>query len=540
MKKILTMAILLLIVSISQIKAMNNVTSKLEKATIFFRGAELIHQAQATLKNGANELWISGISPSIDNASIKIKVTSGVTVTSFEFAVDYLAEISESSTVKELNGKIKDMQAQLAQVEIDKSVTEDLLKVLHKSIEKKTSGSESGVTIEELTKAMEYYKSKLGEYEKALVAYTKKEEEIEEQIDKLESQLNQESVKNNKRVGVLKLNLSSPVSGLCNFTISYYTPSAIWTPFYDINVASTDSPVNIISKAKVRQTTGLDWENIKISLSTSVPSNGKVAPLFSAWFLREATPIRPSIMNDEIQMEMSMIQNSISYERSAVAASTKMVAEPQVPYVAQSESHLNITYDINATYTIPGNGKEQNVELAKREVNATFKYYCAPKLDPATYVIAEIANWNELNLLSGVANVTYDGTYVGATNIDASSTQDILSLTLGTDTRIPVTRVKLKEYSSSSLLGNDTKEETGYKITVKNNQNRAITMVVKDQYPISTYKDVTVEILKNTTPFTYNNTDTGVLTWEYELQPGESRSYDMIYTVKKPKGRNLL
>ena len=529
------MTVLLFIVSILQINAMDKVTSNVEKATIFFRGAELIHTAQATLAKGSNEVWISGISPSVDNNSIKVKTTSGVIVSSFEFAVDYLAEIMESSVVKKLNEDIKKCESSLAQIEVDKSVTENLLAILLKSIEKKTSGLESGVTIEDLTKAMDYYRTKSGELERELSGYAKKEAELNEQITKLKAQLNQESVKNNKRVGVLKLNLSSPVAGACSFTISYYTPAASWVPFYDINVASTDAPVNIVSKAKVRQTTGLDWEDVKISLSTSVPSNGKVAPLFSAWFLRDVQEFTAPAASRSAKMVM---QNTISYvEEEAVA----LIAEDryEAPYVVQSESHLNITYDISVAYTIPGNGKEQNVELAKRDVNAAFKYYCAPKLDPATYVIAEIADWNELNLLNGIANVTYDGTYVGETRIDANSTENLLSLTLGTDTRIPVTRVKMKEFSGSNLFGSEVREESGYKITVKNNQNRAIKMVVKDQYPISTYKDVTVELSKNTTPFTYNNEGVGVLTWEYELKPGESRTYDMIYTVKKPRGRNL-
>ena len=532
--RIFLTTIILLIVSTPQIKAMDKITSKVERATIFFRGAELVHTAQATLNRGINEVWIDGISPSVDNNSIKIKTTSGVVISSFEFTVDYLSETTESSVVKKLKEDIKKHNMSLSQVQIDRSVTEKLLAILIGSVEKKTSGLESEISIDELAKTMDYYKTKSSELEKALNGYTEKETELEEQIAKLEAQLEQESIKNNKRVGILKLNLSSPVSGVCSFTINYYTPAATWTPFYDINIASADSPVNIISKAKVRQTTGLDWEDVKISLSTSVPSNGKVAPLFSAWFLRD---IQEYVARSDSRK--MMMQNSISYEISEIVAVNDEVPAYEPPRVVQTESHLNITYDISVAYTIPGNGKEQNVELATRDVNATFKYYCAPKLDPATYVIAEIANWNELNLLSGVANVTYDGTYVGATRIDANSTESILSLTLGTDTRIPVTRVKMKEFSGSSLFGSDVREESGYKMTVKNNQNRAIKMVVKDQYPISSYKDVTVELSKSTTPFTFNNTDVGVLTWEHELQPGESRTYDIIYTIKKPRGRNL-
>ena len=68
----------------------------------------------------------------------------------------------------------------------------------------------------------------------------------------------------NKNLNVLEMNLSSPIDGTCTFAISYFTPSASWTPYYDVNVAATNEPVKIVSKAKVRQITGVDWEKLNL------------------------------------------------------------------------------------------------------------------------------------------------------------------------------------------------------------------------------------------------------------------------------------
>jgi len=208
-------------------------------------------------------------------------------------------------------------------------------------------------------------------------------------------------------------------------------------------------------------------------------------------------------------------------------------------YVTQTENQLNLTFNIDLPYTIPGNGKEQSIDLKNQEVDASFKYYCAPKLDAETYLLAEIADWEKLNLLSGSANITYDGTYVGETYIDAASTQQNLTLTLGVDKRIAVKREKMKEYSSTGLFGNDVRQEFAYLMTVRNNRNEVVRMVLKDQYPISTLRDITVELLKETTPPTVNMTELGVVTWEYDMQPGETSTFRMVYSVKYPKGRTL-
>ena len=342
-----------------------------------------------------------------------------------------------------------------------------------------------------------------------------------------------------------------------------------------------------------------------MTLSTATPSNGKVAPLFSAWFLENYRP--------EPRLSAEMAQNSYSYamkEARSLEVSEvlngSMVAEEsgrdmlkkeaQLPlyivdgvpvdaryaqsldplsikntevldrnsatgmygsrasngaviitlkskmddFITQKDNELNVVYNIDMPYTIPGNGKEQTIDLQAKETTAEYKYYSAPKLDTETYLLAEISDWEKLNLLSGKANITYDGTYVGESFIDTRSTHSKLTLTLGSDRRVPVKREKMQDYSSTRFLGNDVKQVFTYRLTVKNNQNKPVKMVLKDQYPISTQKNIEVELIsKDTTPWTANKEDMGVITWEEELKPGETKVYQISYSVKYPKGSNL-
>ena len=249
-----------------------------------------------------------------------------------------------------------------------------------------------------------------------------------------------------------------------------------------------------------------------------------------------------------------MMQNSYSYSKERLLSnmdsleeisikSEKISSEPNLgrmdDYVTESDNALNIVYTIDLPYSIPGNGKEQNIELQTKETKTEYKYYCAPKLDHATYVLAEISDWEKLGLLSGNANITFEGVYVGATYIDANSTHEKLSLTLGTDKRVSVKREKMQDFSATKFLGNDVQQTFTYKITVKNNQNRKIKMVLKDQYPISTQKKIEITLLKETTHWTANKEDVGVITWEDDFEAGETKSYRISYSVKYPKEMKL-
>lgn len=583
------------------------IKSKLNDATVFFQGAELTHSASYSLAKGENEIYIEGLSPNIDKNSLKIKTTNGVIVSAYEFSVDFLTETKALSTVaKKLQDSVDYYQKKLEQVNTDINITTNLIQLLQKGTDKNVAGSEKGLGIDELVKTMDYYKTKSAELQTTQAANNKRKSECDIAIARLNKQLNQESLKNNKTAGILKLNLSSPLANTCSFIISYYTSAANWVPYYDINIESTEKPIKIVAKSKVRQTTGLDWEKVNLTLSTATPSNGKVAPLFNAWFLEnyrpqprasagmamqnsysyakkefnnlniqavaeESIPIgdmkirgsssvteSPLYIVDGIAVDEDYVQSldpnaiknvdvlkdtnstAIYGSRAANGVIVVTLKSSMDDFITQKENELNIVYNIDMPYTIPGNGKEQTIDLQTKETSAEYKYYCAPKLDTETYLLAEISDWQKLNLLSGKANITYDGTYVGETFLDARSTHEKLTLTLGTDKRVPVKREKMQDYSSTKFLGNDTKQVFTYKLTVKNNQNKPVKMVLKDQYPISTQKNIEVELLtKDTTPWTANKEDVGVITWEEELKAGETKVYQISYSVKYPKGTRL-
>lgn len=574
------------------------VPSNLKEATVFFQGAELTHTASALLGKGENELIIENLSANIDKNSLKISATGGVIISSSEFSIDYLANKGVSASTKKLQDSIKIYQKQLRQVQVNQATNKELITLLQAN--KNIAGTQNGLSVAELMKMMDYYKLKSSELQNAQSDNDEKIALINTSIARVQSQLQQEAVKNNKTSGILKLQLIASMAVTSNFTISYYTAQSGWTPYYDINIQSTDKPIKIASKAKIKQSTGLDWNKVKLNLSTSTPSNGKIAPLFSAWFLQYQQLLSSNRMAKS-SLQGAVMQNSYSYDEVEVLESMAIREETQKPsipsntplyivdgmtvsanefnqidpnmiaqtqhlesssataiygnqasagavivtlksmddFVVAEDNDLHMTYNIDIPYTIPGNGKEQIIDLQTNEITADFKYYSAPKLDTETYLLAEISNWQNLNLLGGKANVTYAGTYVGETYINPNSTQSTLNLTLGTEKRISVKREKLQDYSKTKVLGSNKEQAFTYLLTVKNNRKETVQMTLKDQYPKSTRKEIEIELLKDRTPASHNNEDVGTMTWNFELKPGETKTVKMGYTVKYPKNQTL-
>jgi hypothetical protein len=579
----------------------NVVPSTLRSAIVYRSGAELVHTATAHLEQGNNDLVIDGISNAIDPASIRIGCSGNVTIMSVATSTDYLRPEITSPFVKKLQDSIVSIKKECSRLDVLRQSDTEMLDLLNAN--KSIAGSTTGVTVSELSKMMEYYRQKVIELRTELNVYNERSLQLKQVSEKLDSQIKEEEKKNVRTGGSLVLQLLSPLAGSFDLTITYLTTAAHWDPSYDLRVDNGTDPLRILYKARLVQTSGIDWKHVKLSLSTSRPAQGGNAPVLKAWFLRFVDPgvglrdgylpisntlqgraagvlIRGTSSLNEVVVtgygsskteakeytEPLYIVNgkemsASEFNRMDPRAIKKVDAlkgkdatslygargEPGVfivtlkdelgDYVNVNDNRMDVVFDIDLPYDVPGNGKEQGVVLKEYKMSCGYQYYAAPGLDNDAYLLGQMPGWEKLNLLPGEANIMVEGTFIGKSYIDPNSTLDTLNLTLGRDKRIVVKKEKIADYSSVKFLGGNKKEVFTYQITVRNNKKEKIQLLLKDQYPISSSKDIEEELLENGGATV--NKDTGILSWKLELAAGESRKFKVSYSIKYPKDKSL-
>ena len=529
-------------------QAQKQISAKLEQATVYFNGAALTHTASATLKSGTQEVIIDGLSPDIVLSSLKVKA-NGVLISASEFSRDYITPKEETARIKKLNDSLDYYNDLLTEALNELAIHSQLLKLVTDGTQNNMNQKDHGVTIADINANMELYKTKATELQKSIEKDNKKIERLEEEVDRLGKQILQDGNANKIRSGLLKLSISVPQNINTVFTVTYFTNKAHWVPCYDLNIPSMDKPIVLQSKAHVQQTTGLDWDNVKLTLSTAQPNRSTEAPVFKAWFLQFA---RPQRIVDGVQVRgnktsegyVPSTSNSISYEWGALeGVSAVDGTNPDVvsmnDYINVNEQDFMVNYDIAVPYDIPGNGKWQLIDLNNYDIKADFKYYSAPKLSDETYIVATLSDYGKYNLLPGEATVTFNDTYVGKTWIRPNDTENQITLTLTTEPRVTVKREKQRDFCSTKHMGNTTTETRSYLITVRNNLTRSAKLTLKEQYPISNDKDIEVKLMEVKPEATYNKDEIGVLTWELELNAGETRTFVVTYSVKYPKDRTI-
>ncbi len=195
-------------------------------------------------------------------------------------------------------------------------------------------------------------------------------------------------------------------------------------------------------------------------------------------------------------------------------------------------------YKIDEKYTLETDGKTTTIGMKEFEIPSIYEYYSVPKTDPAAFLTAKIPNWQEYDLQSGEVSLYFEGTYLGKTYIDLGSADDTLSLSLGKDNGVKISRRLIKEYSTKKFMGSSRTDSRDYEITVRNTKTVAINITIQDQFPVSTTKDIDIEDIK--AQDAQVNSETGIATWNMNLQPGQERKLRISYTVKYPKDRKLV
>jgi uncharacterized protein (TIGR02231 family) len=515
------------------------VASSLQSVMVYRTGAEMVHTARARLAQGNSELLIDDVSTTLDPASIRISCSGDVTVMAVSFSKDYLQPETVAPFVKKLEDSIDMLGKEQERLEVLTKSDEELLELLNSN--KNVGGAQNGVSAIELAKMMDYYRQQQVSIRTELAGYADKAARLKQVSESLENQIAEEEKKNEKTSGRILLQLLSPMGGTYDFTVSYLTAAAHWDPAYDLKVTGSSDPLQLLYKARLVQSSGIDWKHVKLSLSTSMPSQGGNAPVLKAKFLRFAEAlVSVGYANGNVANTLSAQAEGVELKRISVDGkefNNKGGENGLGDYLTVTDNQLDVVFDIDIPYDIPSNGKEQGVVLKEYKIPCTYQYYAAPVAEREAYLLGQMQGWEKLNLLPGEASIMVEGTYIGRSFIDPGSTQDTLNLTLGRDKRIVVKREKVTDFSSVKFLGSNKKEVFTYKITVRNNKKEKAELLLKDQYPISTDKDIEVELLDNGGAAV--NKDNGVLTWKLELAPGQSQEFRVSYSMKYPKDKTV-
>lgn len=218
-----------------------------------------------------------------------------------------------------------------------------------------------------------------------------------------------------------------------------------------------------------------------------------------------------------------------SYASPTVARNKQFVAVQQV------QNQTTLQYDIKTRYSIKSGEDAFSVDIKMEEIPADYQYAAVPKLEKDVFLLAQIPNWANYNLLDGNVNIYYEGTYMGTSLLKTDLTRDTMQISIGRDKNITVARTKLKDLNARKLFGTKRLVEQGFEFTVRNNKKEEIELILEDHYPVPAYKEIEVKEIDHSGAIV--NPNTKKLHWKLKVAPGQTVKRSLRYSVKYPKSR---
>lgn len=537
------------------------VKGPLTGVTVYMQGAQLQHKANYTIKAGVSEVIVEGISPQISPSTIQVKATGAVVILDSKYEYYYpqpTASAGSGELPPKIRAAIKALEDSIILVNFELRDINDEIEVLvaaRKIIISNGAVKGQGKvndSIQLLKSTVDYYTTKVSELNKKISALDRQKVKKSDFISVLDNRLNDlrnYAEQNNptpeiKGIPRIVITFMAKEAATGKIELSYLASNAGWTPLYDIRSEAASGKISLTYKAQVRQQTGLDWNDIKLSISTNNPYANKTKPELSPWYidyqefrkqLQEKAKIRTDQYENDDAPSVNTSAMNMGFMYSTSGAMFEQAAQGAEAFTTIVQQLISAEFKIDLNYSIASDNQVRMVLVKQSELNTSFRYYAVPKLDPGVYLVAQMTKLDELQLVPAKANIFFDGTYIGETYLDPTTMDDTLNLSLGKDPNIVVKRTLLKDQSKERIIQDKKERNFAYNIEVRNLKSSEIDLIIQDQVPLTTNPEISIE--KSNLGKGTLDEKTGLIEWKLKLKAKENLNFEYDFKVRHPKDK---
>jgi Domain of unknown function (DUF4139)/N-terminal domain of unknown function (DUF4140) len=559
------------------------VNGTIQRVTVYQQAAKLSGDARVEVRSGVQEIVVSDLTTTALQQSLQVKLgNSGVELLSAVYRTNTIKLQKTQGREKFLKDSTEILNDAIGILQQQTNTNNEEMQLIRNSANR--LGTDKGVTTDEVTRMGDLFQKRLNDLHLSSLKISKQMTKLNAILSVYNGELYNNDSKTSQNVGEIVLKVKAKSAGSTDIAFSFLTQNARWVPLYDLRAAESNKPLQLTYKANVLQTTGFDWKNVKISVSTGNPSSDNTLPIFKSNFVdlvpkpivykvKEVTVYteKPKSVTKQTQEEMQKGVDAdgvaevldkeyntpspypIDTQGRALDNNDEPLTAPGYPLdpykfatkiptnlyqlPPTTEGGVAVELDLKDLHDIPSSGEAHLIQIEQYDIAALYQYFTIPKREPAAFLLAKIANFGQYNLVRGAANLFYNDTYIGQSVLDPNITSDTLALSMGRDEKVSISREKLKDFTNSKVLSTSKKETLGYEISVRNNKNLPIEIEIIDNVPVSKNENVVVEIDEKSGAL-YDATY-GKLTWKLSLKAGETRKLKLVYTLKYPKTERI-
>jgi uncharacterized protein (TIGR02231 family) len=538
------------------------VNSRISDVTVYLDRARVTRAAEVELPAGESLIRFTGLPATLDDSSVQAsgESSSKVTIQGIEIRNKF-SERTVNEAVLKLQEEIQKLDDEFRKLDDETRDINDrraFLQQLRDGVSRDMGKSEKGspMTAAQIKALFDLYGTELKALTERTRAIDLERRDLQPKRAKLQNELNrlvscQPTVQREVLVSV-----RSAAASTAKLKVSYVMPGATWQPIYDARARVDASRIELGYYAQIRQRTGEDWRDVKLSLSTARPSLGARMPELNPWWLLVSPPATPmaaavsgfadfrrdqkqkaALMRNEVASRR-MAEGLEAYDELRERESNDKGDKPlEMDTAALDTRGTSAVFQVKIPANIPSDGEPHKTMIATGEFKGKLDYVTTPKLVGSAFLKARLVNEGDAPILGGPVNLFLEDDFIGQSYVNYIAPTAEFDFYLGVDDGIKVTRKQTVDRTETS--GIFSKQDVSirkFEIEVANYKKTPQTVTVYDQIPVSQNEQIKVTGVKySDNPKTVEK-ESGKVTWELALKPGEKRKITLEFAVERPAG----
>jgi uncharacterized protein (TIGR02231 family) len=513
--------------------------SAVDAVTVYPDGASVTRLITAELAPGDNTLVANDFPLTLDPSSLRVEGEAGAKLTIG--AIDTRPpRAAPPVNLPELDKRIEALKDERGNLAGAINAAAARRKFAERFAESSPAGlGEKGEArpIDEWCAAFAAVAEEVANADTAIRAAERKQRDIDREIARLEAD---RSAKPPAKLEV-RIDLAANAATRVTLRVTYSVRNARWLPLYDARLdtgAKDRKPaLELVRRAEITQSTGEDWSNVALAVSTVRTARGGSAPDLNSLIVQYPQPPR------------SLAQGTVSDMAKLRSAPAPMAAESAAQRADEQQAAAEVG-GFQVMFRIPGRVSvgagegARSLRVSTATIAPDLAIRSAPVRDPTAFLEASFKQGEDAPLLPGRVAIYRDGVFVGRGQMAAASKDETVRLGFGADDKVSIERavVKRNEGSAGLIVTTSKTDERAFKTSVRNGHDFPIRIAIEDQLPVSENEDIVVDMLPSTTPPTATNVRDrrGVLEWAFEAKPGEARDIMFAWRVRWPKDKGVV
>ena len=343
----------------------------------------------------------------------------------------------------------------------------------------------------------------------------------------------------------VRIDLNTDAAAPALLRVTYAVPGARWMPVYDarLDTGGKDHKpsLELVRRAEIVQTTGEDWTDVALAVSTVRTAHGGSAPELRPLIVRYPVYAQPRTLNRlEQSSAYAPAAPSPSQDQLAQRGDQARLKKAEEQQAALDDGGFQVMFRVPGRIAVPAGQGSKSFRIASSTIAPELMVHAVPALAETAFLQASFKHAEDAPLLPGLVSIYRDGIFVGRSPMALAAKDEAVRLGFGIDEKVKIARTVVRRLEGTAgFIGSSRTDEREFKTTIRNAHEFPIKVAIEDQLPVSEVEDIQVEMLPVTTaPTTRDLRDRrGVLEWAFDAKPGETREIKFGWRVRWPKDK---